>query len=141
MPEDVADQPSGSNSHEKNVKVTVESILGVKTSLRKVKKSADDRRRDVFCQVIAALESAETREFILKDDFDLDLCNYNDTFHTAIDGLMELLFNKPQLSYIQFYLGDRFDDEGGIRAVELPDGQQIVFENPAILYEFIKNLK
>ena len=138
MSVDLKDEPNESNSHEKNVKIAVDSIIGRKTKLRKVKKSADEKRRDTFAVIISALEKAEVNEVLLKEEFGINLVEYNDVYHDAIDGLLSLLFNERQLNFIEFYLCDRLDEEGAVRILEMPNGENILLGNPFDLWEFLK---
>lgn len=101
-----ADKPSEENSHEDNVKISLEAIVGGKVKSRKVQKSPDDKNRDRFIMVINAMEKVESREFILTNDFDLDLGPYNADYSDAINGLLEMLYNIKQLNLIDFYLYD-----------------------------------
>lgn len=133
--------PSGENPHEHNVKIAIEDILGGKTKVRKSKKSPDDIRRGLFTQVIFALEMVENREVLLAEDFNLNLADYNDMYHQAIDGLLGMMYTQGQLNVIQWYLSDRIDEEGGVTALTDPKGNPVYLQTPADLYEFLKIIK
>lgn len=140
MAKDPKELPSEENSHEQNVKISVESILGSKAKLRRVKKSPEDIKVETFCQVIAALEHVETREFLLQEDFQLDLTKYNDSYHTVIEGLLQMLFSQTQLNFIDFYLYKRIDEEGQIVPLELSTGKLLYLNNPVELYSLLKEI-
>ena len=132
---------SEENSHEKNVQIAIESVLGSKTSRRKSKKTPEELKLDTFCGIIYALEAMEDREALLKSDFNLDLTEYNDIFHIVIDGLMELHFNKIQLKFIKFYLCDRLDEDGNVIVISLGNGKNVTLNTPIDLYNLIKTIK
>ena len=132
--------PSEQNSHEENVKISLESILNQKVNSRKVKKSAEDLRKDAFIRAIIALESSDVKEMMLEDS-GINAEGFTESFWEAIDELLGLLYTPNQLRFIDFYLYNRFDEEGELKAITLPNGQELVFADPGILYEFIKAIK
>lgn len=136
-----ADKPSEENSHEDNVKISLEAIVGGKVKSRKVQKSPDDKNRDRFIMVINAMEKVESREFILTNDFDLDLGPYNADYSDAINGLLEMLYNIKQLNLIDFYLYDRLDGEGALIPINIAPGQDIVLQSASDLYDALKMIK
>lgn len=133
--------PSGDKSHEQNVKLSLEAVLGGTAVTRKVKKSAEDKRKDAFAVAINAMEQAETREYILTNDFNLDLGNYNEAYSDAINGFLEMLFTPEQRKLVDFYLYDRLDDEGNAVALINENKQEIFLQSPADLYDLIKTIK
>lgn len=135
------DLPSEDNSHEKNVQLSIESILGTKTKLSHRRKSAEDKRKDMFCTVIEYIIHAEARELILAEEFNIDLANYNNMYHQVIDGLMDMFFTPTQVNCINSYLSVRSDDPEVPVIVELESGERVVLNNHADLYDFIKNIK
>lgn len=133
--------PSGDKSHEHNVKLSLEAVLGGTAVTRKVKKSAEDKRKDAFAVAINAMEQAETREYILTNDFSLDLGSYNEAYSDAINGFLEMLFTPEQRKLVDFYLYDRLDDEGNAVALINENKQEIFLQSPADLYDLIKTIK
>lgn len=132
--------PSEENSHEDNVKISLESILNQKVKSRKVKKSAEDLRKDAFIRAIIALESANVREMMLEDS-GINAEGFTADFWDAIEELFGLLYTPNQTRFIDFYLYDRFDEDGELKYVTLSNGQEIVLSDPGILYELIKVVK
>lgn len=132
--------PSEENSHEDNVKISLESILNQKVKSRKVKKSAEDLRKDAFIRAIIALESADVKEMMLQDA-GVNVEGFTETLWDAVDELLGLLYTPNQLRFIDFYLYNRFDEDGELKYVTLSNGQEILLSDPGILYELIKVIR
>lgn len=131
--------PSEDKSHEQNVKVAIDSILGSKTKLRKAKKTPADLRKDNFCKAIVALSHAVTTDMCLVD-LGVDLEAYSSSYMDVVDNLFKMMFSPNQISFIDFYLYDRFTPDGEIISLELPDGKSFVLRTPEDLYEFINKI-
>jgi hypothetical protein len=136
-----SEAPSNDNSHEQNVKLSLEAVLGGTAVTRKVRKSAEDKRKDAFCIAMNAMEQADSREFILTNDFNLDLGTYNEAYSDAINALLDMLFNAEQRKLIDFYLYDRFSDDGALVALVGENNQDIFLESSGDLYDLLKTLK
>ena len=132
--------PSEENSHEENVKISLESILKQKVSSRKVKKSAEDLRKDAFIRAMVALESADVKEMML-EDAGVNADGFTESLWEAVDELLGLMYTPNQLRFIDFYLYNRFDEEGALKSIEISNGQEIVLTDPGILYELLKVIR
>ena len=133
---------SGDKSHEQNVKISVESILGGKVKMKKVKKTVEDLRKELFCNIILSLEAADTRAYLLQDEFAIDLSSYSELYDTVIDGLLEFCFNDAQRKFISFYIYDRIDPETTqIVPIHQPDGTMLILDTPGALYDYIQLYK
>lgn len=132
--------PSEENSHEENVKISLESILNQKVSSRKVKKSAEDLRKDAFIRAMVALESADVKEMML-EDAGVNADGFTESLWEAVDELLGLMYTPNQLRFIDFYLYSRFDEEGALKSIEMSNGQEIILAEPGVLYELLKVIK
>lgn len=128
------------NSHQENVKVAIEKILGQKTGIKKKKKTADDQKRVLFASILSSILEAEDRETMMSEAFSIDLASHNSLFFDTIDNLLKLLFNKEQINLINFYLYERLSPEGD--ALELIDteGNELKLDTPDDLWYMLKNL-
>jgi hypothetical protein len=132
--------PSEENSHEDNVKISLETILNQKVKSRKTKKTPEDLRKDAFVRAIIALEHASVRENVLLD-FGIDLEIYDEVMYDATDAFIEMLFTPNQRKFIDFYIYNRHDENGDLVPVEAANGQEILLTDPGILYELLKAVK
>lgn len=141
MPRKTKEKPSEDNSHEQNVQISLETVLGGKTITRKIKKTVEDIRVENFCVFINALEQVDTREYILTADFGLDFNIYNTPYVDAVNSLMNMIYSSDQRKIIDFYLYERFDDNGNIMSLVNSENKQVTLQSPIDLYEFLKVVK
>jgi hypothetical protein len=103
-----------SNTHDQNVKVAIDRIIGQETSFRKVKKNQEDQKRITFCKIIDNLILAEERSIMLDEGHNMDMSKYNQIFFDIITDLFSFNFNKKQINLINFYLYDRYSPDGSV---------------------------
>lgn len=102
------------NTHDQNVKVAIDKIIGQETSFRKVKKTQEDQKRMLFCKIIDALIVAEERSIMLNEGHNLSLDTYNQLFFDIITDFFSFNFTKKQVNLINFYLYDRYSPDGSV---------------------------
>jgi hypothetical protein len=124
-----------------DAKKSIDLILGSDTTLTRRKKTQVDVTRELFNKIIINLEQANTRSFLLSNDFHLDLTKYDDVFYEAIDNLIILQFGKEASELIFFYLYDRIDPEGNIQSLVDPSGNEILLQNPDDLWMLLQVIK
>lgn len=140
MSESKLDGLSPDKPHKENVKISVESILGNKVSSKKVRKTAQDKKKEAFCKCITSLDNMASRQMLLMDDFGIDLSTYDDVFVSAIEDLLAYTFSPKQNSFIDFYLYERFDDMGNPLTIEDEKGNIVCLDSPEALYDYIQTL-
>jgi hypothetical protein len=124
-----------------DAKKSIDLILGSDTTLTRRKKTQTDVTRELFNKVIINLEQANTRSFILENDFKLDLNKYDDIFYDAIDNLLIMHFGKEASELIFFYLYDRLNPDGSINMLTDPNGNDVVLQNPDDLWVLLQIVK
>jgi len=127
--------------HVDGIKKSIEEVIGSNTTLKSKKPSDEDKQRDLFEKIILALETAEVRTSIMGTDFKIDLSEYNETFYTAIDGMMMLWLGKEACELVFFYLYDRLSPDGSINELMDPDGNVILLTSPTELWFLIKQIQ
>lgn len=130
---------SKSNSHEENIKVSIDKILGSDTVIKRSKKNAEDHRKALFCQYIDAMLFLGNRSAELDSTYFMDMAKYDGLFYETIETVLKLSYNKKQIDIIYFFLYERIDVEGHI--LELEDNvtkEPIVMNTPEQLYESLK---
>lgn len=133
---------SKSNSHEQNMKVSIDKILGTDTVVKRSRKTAEDHKRALFNQFIDGMLFISNRSGELDSNFCLDMGKYDSVFLDTIEVVLKLYFNKKQLELIYFFLYDRIDVEGNVLEVFDEDNKQpIAMNNPDQLWESIKRFK
>jgi hypothetical protein len=131
---------SKKNSHEENIKISIDKILGSNTSLKRTKKTAEDQRRSLFINIINQLQALDNRALELHFNYSMDMTSYETPFFVVIEELLDMLFTKNQIGLINFYLYERITPEGFM--LELHDnGVPIPMNNAEQLYEAILKRK
>lgn len=132
---------SPEKSHDENVKVAVDKILGQPTSIRKKKKSAEDHKRVLFTRIIDNIVRVEERSIAIDEAFDIDLTKYDRTFCDIIDDLLRLNFTKEQVKLIDFFMYDRYCADGTVLDLIDEKGEKVSLDTPTDLWFLIKNVE
>lgn len=132
---------SGQNSHEENVRISISEILGQPTSIRRVKKTNEDKKKTNFINLISVLRDVEDRDMMMLGMMGIDMDNHNNPFYTAIDILMEMSFSKDQINIINWFLYDRVFTEERIDDLYDENEQIIPMNTIEELYKYIKKIK
>lgn len=103
-----------SNTHDQNVKVAIDRIIGQETTFRKVKKNQEDQKRITFCKIIDNIIIAEERSIMLDEGHNMDMTKYNQIFFDIITDFFSFNFNRKQISLINFFLYDRYSADGSV---------------------------
>jgi hypothetical protein len=103
-----------SNTHDQNVKVAIDKIIGQETTFRKVKKNQEDQKRITFCKIIDNIIIAEERSIMLDEGHNMDMTKYNQIFFDIITDFFSFNFNRKQISLINFFLYDRYSADGSV---------------------------
>jgi len=121
----------------KQVQFGIDDILGTKTLIRRKKKSASDKKRELFFNTITSLEELIVRQNLVYADLDLDFSNYDEKFFNVIDMLIFMNFGKQGMELICFYLYDRLNGDGTQNPVIVNDTEEVFLNNPYDLWNLI----
>lgn len=121
----------------KQVQAAVDNILNVSTIVRRRKKTASDKKRELFFQIIVAIEEIQVRQNLMYHDLSIDFANYDEKFLTVIDGLLYMHFGHDCAEIISFYIWDRINPEGEITPLIGEDGTEIFLKNPYELWDLL----
>lgn len=121
----------------KQVQFGIDDILGTKTLIRRKKKSASDKKRELFFNTITSLEELIVRQNLVYADLDLDFSNYDEKFFNVIDMLIFMNFGKQGMELIGFYLYDRLNGDGTQNPVIVNDTEEVFLNNPYDLWNLI----
>jgi hypothetical protein len=120
------------------IKHSVENIIGVDTTLRKRKPTAEDRQREQFIAIIIAIEQTIVRSQTF-ERLGLDLAQYEEDYYRIIDEQFMLMFGVEIAKIIMFYLYARFDDDGNrVGLMEADEKTEIVLNDPNDLWKAIR---
>ena len=123
-----------------NVQTAIDGLLNVKSVVRRRKKTEQNRKKEMFIQVINGLEEAIIRSNIAMVDFGLDYSGYDETFLRVIDSLLYMNFGKDAAELISYYLWDRVNPDGSINPVFDEEDKEIVLKDAHELWELLCKL-
>ena len=124
----------------KNVQTAVDGLLNIKSVVRRRKKTEQNKKKEMFTQIISGLEEAIIRSNIAMIDFGLDYSAYDETFLNVIDSLFYMNFGKDATELISYYLWDRVNPDGSINPIFDEDDQEILLEDAHQLWELLCKL-
>jgi hypothetical protein len=127
-----------SNTHDQNVKVAIDRIIGQETTFRKVKKNQEDQKRITFCKIIDNIIIAEERSIMLDEGHNMDMNKYNQIFFDIITDFFSFNFNKKQINLINFYLYDRYSADGSVLDLVDDNNNIVPLETPADLWYLLQ---
>jgi hypothetical protein len=116
-------------------------IIGVKSTLKRRKKTEVDTQREVFINTIPLLEHIINRGPMLDADYGINMAKYDESFFQIIDSLIYLHFGKEASEVIMFYLYERVNPDGTINDILDEDNNPIPLAGIEDLWELIKQLK
>ena len=103
----------------KKIQKSINDILGIKSGLIKKRPSVKAKRRELFNIVLTGLAHVNGRSLGLKHDYHIDFIEYDETFFSIIEALLDLQFNRQQKSIIEWYIYDKI----------LPTGEVLILTN------------
>jgi hypothetical protein len=124
----------------KNVQTAIDGLLNVKCVVRRRKKTEQNKKKEMFVQIINGLEETIIRTNIAMIDFGLDYSKYDETFLLVIDALIYMNFGKEAAELISYYLWDRVNPDGTINPVLDEDNNEIIMNDPHQLWELLCKL-
>jgi hypothetical protein len=124
----------------KNVQTAIDGLLNVKCVVRRRKKTEQNKKKEMFVQIINGLEESIIRTNIAMIDFGLDYSKYDETFLMVIDALIYMNFGKEASELISYYLWDRVNPDGTINPVLDEDNNEIIMNDPHELWELLCKL-
>lgn len=122
------------------IQQAVDSILNIKTFIKRKKRTKSEQNKETFCQVINHIEDVIIRQHIIYADFDIDISKYVEKYFVIIDSLMFLHFGKDCADIIGFYLYDRMNPDGTPNPLIINDKEEVHLQTPYELWDFLYKL-
>ena len=124
----------------KNVQTAIDGLLNIKCVVRRRKKTEQNKKKEMFVQIINGLEETIIRTNIAMIDFGLDYSAYDETFLNVIDSLLYMNFGKDAAELISYYLWDRMNPDGSINPIFDEDDKEILLQDAHELWELLCKL-
>ena len=119
------------------IQAAINSILNIKSLIRRKKKTQTDKRKELFISIINSIEQIINRQTLMYADLQLDFAAYDEAFLDTIDALIILHFGKEGAEVIGYYLWERVNPDGSINPLLDEDDNVIILENANDLWNLI----
>ena len=119
------------------IQYAINTLLNVKSLVRRKKKSQSDKRKELFITIINSIEQIVTRQNMMYMELQLDFTKYDEPFLDTIDALIILHFGKEGADLISWYLWERLNPDGTINPVTDEHGNEITINTPAELWSVL----
>jgi hypothetical protein len=119
------------------IQQAVDSMLNIKSVVRRKKKREADRRKDLFFSIIQSLERLSLRQDLMIAELDLDFGKYDESFLEVIDRLILLHFGNDGAELIGWYLWERINPDGSLNYLLDENDQPFTVENPGDLWALL----
>mgnify|MGYP006282023697 CR=1 FL=1 len=124
----------------KGIQMGVESILNTKTTVRRRRRTASEKNKELFASMINGLDEIRTRQALMYADLSLDFSTYDERFFSVIDILLHMNFGPKCADIIAFYLYDRLNHDGTVNALVVNGKHEVKLNNPYELWDFLKQV-
>jgi hypothetical protein len=121
----------------KGIQLGVDAILNTKTIVRRRRRSASDKKKELFAGLIHSLEEIRIRQSLMYADLSLDFSTYDEKFFAAIDILLHMNFGGKGADVIAFYLYDRLNGDGTVNPLVVNGKHEVILNNPYDLWSFL----
>jgi hypothetical protein len=126
------------NDYIEHLQEQINQIIGVKSTLKRRRKSREDIQRNIFLNVIPLLEHVINRGVMLEGDFGIITNKYDELFYQIIDSLIYLHFDPKTAEVILFYLYERFNPDGTVNPVLDANGNEVILETTEDLWNLVQ---
>jgi hypothetical protein len=122
----------------REIQNAVDHLLNVKSIAKRKKKNDNDKKREIFFQLINSIDQINVRQSLIFADLRVDFSTYDEKFYEVIDGLIQMSFGKQCSDLIGFYLYDRFNTDGSMNPILTEDGRELYLNDPYELWDLMK---
>lgn len=122
------------------IQSAINSILSVKSLVRKKKKKQADKKKELFTAIINSIEQIVLRQNLMYAELQLDFTNYDEAFLDTIDALIILHFGKEGAEVISWFLWERANPDGTHNYLMDEAGNEVHIDTVQDLWELLLRL-
>ena len=119
------------------IQSAINSILSVKSLVRKKKKKQSDKKKELFTAIINSIEQIVLRQNLMYTELQLDFAKYDEAFLDTIDALIVLHFGKEGAELISWYLWERLNSDGSMNYLVDETGNEVHINTVQDLWELL----
>ncbi len=121
----------------KEIKKTLELILGAPLSLEIENNSEEDKLKNEFLKVMDLYEMVWKRQAEFEEQSGIDLTAYDDPFFRIIEGIIYFSFSPEAVRAILFFIYSRYDLDGKLTPYVDDEGEEHLMANGDDLWEYM----
>tara|TARA_R100000951_G_scaffold78983_2_gene67022 strand:- start:1139 stop:1549 length:411 start_codon:yes stop_codon:yes gene_type:complete len=121
----------------KEIKKTLELILGTPLSLQVESNSEEDKLKNEFLKVIDLYEMVWKRQTEFEEQSGIDLTAYDDPFFRIIEGIIYFSFSPEAVQAILFFIYSRYDLDGKLTPFVDHNGEEFLMASADDLWEYM----
>jgi hypothetical protein len=121
----------------KEIKKTLELILGTPLSLQIESNSEEDKLKNEFLKVIDLYEMVWKRQAKFEEQSGIDLTAYDDPFFRIIEGVIYFSFSPEAVQAILFFIYSRYDLDGKLTPFVDDKGEEHLMANAEDLWDYL----
>lgn len=122
------------------IQSAINSILSIKSLVRKKKKKQADKKKELFTAIINSIEQIVLRQNLMYAELQLDFTNYDEAFLDTIDALIILHFGKEGAEVISWFLWERANPDGTYNYLMDEAGNEVHIDTVQDLWELLLRL-
>ena len=122
------------------IQSAINSILSVKSLIRKKKKKQADKKKELFTAIINSIDQIIIRQNLMYAELQLDFTNYDEAFLDTIDALIILHFGKEGAEVISWFLWERVNPDGSHNYLMDDAGNEVHINTVQDLWELLLRL-
>ena len=121
----------------KEIKKTLELILGAPLSLEIENNSEEDKLKNEFLKVIDLYEMVWKRQAEFEEQSGIDLTAYDDPFFRIIEGIIYFSFSPEAVRAILFFIYSRYDLDGKLTPYVDDECEEYLMASGEDLWEYM----
>lgn len=126
------------------IKKTLYNLYSVPFSLKQTELDNSNLNLNLFLEVISSLQAIEQRRMYLAENIGIDITGLEDVYFQVIENLLNLTFNKNQLTLLHKYLYELSPDNEWDGYVQLKVGKtkkKVLIKTPRQLWDTLQLIK
>jgi len=124
-----------------DIKKAVDSLLKINSTVKRKKKAYLDKQKDLFINILLALQALQTRTILTQTELKIDLSSYDEMFLQTIDSLILLHFGKEGYEVISFYLYEKYNPDGSVNELFDDNDNMIPSSTAEDIWNILQKLK
>ena len=127
-----------------SIKKTLYNLYSVPFSLKQTELDNSNLNLNLFLEVISSLQAIEQRRMYLAENVGIDITGLEDVYFQVIENLLNLTFNKDQLTLLHKYLYELSTDNEWDGYVQLKVGKtnkKVLIKTPRQLWDTLQLIK